>query len=322
MQLEDLKAVYRIPTAWRDLGLPGQPGKSVASPFREDHSPSFSVFQDGMRYKDHATGDGGDLFDFVMMGRMCAMAEAVRFVEERLGITCPEHQSDTTWKPAAKLPPLRAESTTELRELANGRGFAVEGLQLAQERGFLKFATLWRHPAWCVSDRRQQLHEFRRIDGQLWPAYGRLSERKSHCTGTGKSWPLGVEESRSYPKIAMVEGAPDFLAAFHFMVVERKQDTVAPVAVLGAANHRLAPEAMAMFAGKTVCLYPHVDEAGVKAAKAWALALRDAGAARVTAFDLSGLILVDDTKGKDLADVCRVNADCFEQQPKLMEILP
>jgi hypothetical protein len=54
----------------------------------------------------------------------------------------------------------------------------------------------------------------------------------------------------------------------------------------------------------------------------WAQALRAAGAARVTAFDLSGLVMLDGTQGKDLADVCRVNADCFEREQKLNEVLP
>lgn len=119
----------------------------------------------------------------------------------------------------------------------------------------------------------------------------------------------------------MVHGAPDFLAVFHFLLIEGKKKTIAPVAILGAANHALSPEALTKFAGKSVCLCPHAD-AGQKAARAWALALREASAARATAFDLSDLVLVDGTVGKDLADVCRVNADCFERERKLGEVLP
>ena len=120
----------------------------------------------------------------------------------------------------------------------------------------------------------------------------------------------------------MVEGAPDLLAAFHFIVVEGKQSTVAPVAVLGAANYLLAPEALVAFGGKSVCIYPHLDAAGRKASRVWALALRDAGAARVTAFDLSGLVLTNGRSGKDLADVCQIGPDCLEQESKFLEVLP
>jgi hypothetical protein len=50
--------------------------------------------------------------------------------------------------------------------------------------------------------------------------------------------------------------------------------------------------------------------------------LKAAGAARVTAYDLSGLVLVDGTAGKDLADVCRISADCLERERKFVEVLP
>lgn len=322
MELKTIKAAYRIAAAWRDLNLPGQPGNCVPSPFRPDHKPSFSVFDDGTRWKDHATGDAGDVFDFVRLARGCSMADAIRFVEDRLGITRPERKPHAAKKTGAKLPPLRAGTADELRELAERRGFFVEALRFAESRGYLRFCNLWGHAAWCVGDSRRALFEFRRLDGQKWSAYGRLPERKAHCVGTGKAWPLGVMESEPFPKIAMVEGAPDFLAAIHFLIVEGKEKTVAPVAVLGAANHALAPEALAKFAGKSVCLYPHADEAGQTAARAWALALRDAGAARLTAFDLSGLVLMDGTEGKDLADVCRISPDCFEREQKFAGVLP
>ena len=275
-----------------------------------------------MRFKDHATGEGGDVFDFIKIARGCNTVEAIRFVEERLGIPRPDGQPSGSNNEKPKLPPLRAGTADELRELSDRRGFMVEALRMAESHDCLKFTNLWGYPAWCVCDQRQQLHEFRRLDGQHWPAYGRLPERKSHCLGRGKAWPLGIMESKPFQKIAMVEGAPDFLAAFHFLLVEGKEKSVAPVAVLGAANHALAPDALAMFAGKQVCLYPHTDEAGQTAARAWALALRAAGAARVSAFDLSGLVLVDDSPGKDLADVARISADCFERERKFLEVLP
>jgi hypothetical protein len=294
----------------------------VSSPFREDRSPSFSVFEDGTRWKDHATGEGGDVFDFIAKARGCNTASAIRFVEERLGITHPERKQEAARKEGPKLPVLREGTAAELRELSDRRGFMVEALRLAETRGFLRFCTLWGNAAWCVGDSRGRLHEFRRVDGHKWSAYGRLPERKAHCTGAGKAWPLGVLESEPFPKIAMVEGAPDFLAVFHFLLIEGKEKTVAPVGVLGAANHALAPEALAKFAGKSVCLYPHADDAGQKAALAWARQLKEAGAARVTAFDLSGLVLVDGTVGKDLADVCRISADCLEHERKFAEVLP
>ena len=51
-----------MPELWKVLDLPGEPKKSMCSPFREDANESFSVFQkDGLWfYKDHANGEKGD----------------------------------------------------------------------------------------------------------------------------------------------------------------------------------------------------------------------------------------------------------------------
>lgn len=320
MELNELKARYTIRDAWCDLNLPGSPGKCVPSPFREDRSPSFSVWAEGTKAKDFATGESFDVFDFVAKARGCDVAGAIAFVREHLGVP-------REWKPelkrsVPKIPRLRPSTDTELNMLSQRRGFSAASLIAAQERGFLFFSEMWGHAAWCLTDSRRELFEFRCVDGDKWPAYGRLPARKAHCTGAGKSWPLGVMESLTFPNIAMVEGAPDFLAAIHFLLLEDKLSIVAPVGILGAANHRLAPEALAKFKDKTVWLYPHVDEAGRKAVREWARQLKDAGAARVTAFDLSGLMMVDGTEGKDLADVCRISADCFEQNRKFAEVMP
>ncbi|NBV21912.1 MAG: hypothetical protein EBS05_08330 [Proteobacteria bacterium] len=325
MEIRDLKVRYPIALAWRDLGLPGQPGKCVCSPFREDRSPSFSVFagDDGERFHDFATAESGDVFDFVARARGCNTAEAIAFVRERLGIVREQRRPEPPRpRPAPVLPTLRAGTDAELRQLSERRGFCIEALTLAQERGFLFFSELWGHPAWCITDQRRQLHEFRRVDCEKWLAYGRLPARKCHCLGHGKEWPIGTLESTPFGKIAWVEGAPDLLAAFHYLRVERKLETVAPVGILGASNRALAPEALAQFKGKAVCLYPHADDAGRQAARIWARQLKDAGAGRVTAFDLSGLMKVDGTTGKDLADVAFLSAESFECEAKWQEVMP
>jgi hypothetical protein len=325
IDLAELKHRYPIAAAWRDLGLQGQPGKCVCSPLRQDRSPSFSVWstQDGERWRDFATSEKGDVFDLVAKARGCNMAEAIAFVRERLGgVREPLRLPPLRPRVPPKLPPLRRGTREELLELSGRRGFAVESLMLAQERGFLFFCDLWGHAAWCISDQRSQLHEFRRVNGEKWPAYGRLPARKCHSIGHGKSWPIGTLESAAFGKVAWVEGAPDLLAAFHFIRAEGKTGSVAPVGILGASNRALAPEALAQFKGKTVCLYPHSDDAGRKAAREWARQLKDAGAARVTAFNLSGLVKLDGTEGKDLADLALLSAESFERDAKWAEVMP
>ncbi len=312
MELSDLKQRCTIRDAWRDLGLAGEPAKTCRSPLRPDKSPSFSVFDEDRRFHDFATGEGGDVFDFVAAVRGCDIAAAIKFIEARLGIVRVERMPEAPPKPGPRLPALRQGTADELHELSERRGFAVEALRMAERRGVLQFCSLWGNAAWCVTDRRRELFEFRRVDGAKWPAYGRLCERKAHCVGTGKAWPIGTLESERFAKVVVVEGAPDFLAAIHFLHLEQKTEIVAPVGILGASNHRLAPEALARFKGKHVCLFPHVDEAGRAAVREWARQFKAAGAARVTAFDLSGLVKADGTAGKDLADVLKIHADCFD----------
>jgi hypothetical protein len=321
--LDDLKARYRIDDAWRDLGFPGTPSKSCRSPFRDETNPSFSVFSEGGRFHDFATGASGTVIDFVGLALNADTKGAIRWIENRLGVHRePPPRREAEPKRPAKIPPLRVGTESEVRELADRRSFSVEALRLAEERGFLRFASLWGQPSWCLRDGRGELFEFRRLDGRKFDAYGNLAERKSHCIGTGKSWPIGTLEAEAFAKVAWVEGAPDLLAAFHFLLIEGKAGSVAPVAVLGASNHRLAPEALAKFKGKEVRMFPHLDEAGRKGAREWALGLKAADAGRIVAFDLSGLVLADGTDGKDLADVCRISPQGFETDDKWREVLP
>ena len=134
----------------------------------------------------------------------------------------------------------------------------------------------------------------------------------------------GPLESRNHSltlRLHSLRGAPDFLAVFHFIFAEGKEETVAPCAMLGAANHRINPEALKYFKGKHVCLYPHLDDAGHSAAKAWASQLRENGA-YVEAFDLSGCRKTDGSMGKDLNDINFIDVDSYEKEWKFWEVLP
>lgn len=219
------------------------------------------------------------------------------------------------------MPDLRPGSPVELNQLAEARGFGVDAMRLAERRGFLGFCEFAGVDCWAVRDRRRMLMEFRRLDGRLFDAYKGLPVRKSHCIGSGKNFPLGIEEAARFSKVVWLEGAADFVAVFNFLLAEGKAESVAPVAMLGAANHRIAEGALSFLHGKEVVLYPHLDEAGQLAAKEWARQLRDAGA-RVKVFDLAGIVRADGTPGKDLGDVCKIAPDCWERERKFWEMLP
>jgi len=306
--IDEIKLAYRIPAAWRDLQLDGEPGKCVCSPFRIEKNPSFSVHEEGRRWHDFATNESGDVVDFVARAVGTDISGALRWIRERLGFaeTIQGEKQDIDGRSKRRrIPELRFASPNELQLLSGQRGFGIDAMKLAEARGFLRFCTFAGLTAWCVTDKRGQLYEFRRLDGAPWPAYKHLPERKSHCLGAGKRWPLGTTEAQAFAKCALVEGAPDFLALLNFLLAEAKDETVAPLAMLGAANEKIDPEAIELIRGRHVRLFPHLDEAGQRAARAWARQLRQAGC-RVDAFDLSSCIRTDGVVGKDLADVCRI----------------
>jgi hypothetical protein len=318
--IEDIKLAYRIPAAWRDLQLDGEAGKCVCSPFRVEPNPSFSIFEDGRKWKDFATGEVGDVVDFVSRAKETDKGGALRWIRQRLGIV----DEDTDRKQTAskrRVPELRFASPDELLALSAHRNFGTDALHLAEARGLLRFCTFAGLTAWCVTDKRRQLYEFRRLDGAPWPAYKHLPERKCHCVGAGKRWPIGTLEATAFDSCALVEGAPDLLALFSFIVFEGKEDKIAPLAVLGAANDKLDDEAIRHLAGKRIRLFPHLDAAGTQAARAWARQLADTGCT-VDAFDLSDCIRTDGAAGKDLADVCRISPDCWRGETKFHQILP
>lgn len=70
-----------IPTLWRILNLVGDPPAKdgvYRSPFREERNPSFSIFANGTRFKDHATGESGDAITFYAMARGIENRDAVK----------------------------------------------------------------------------------------------------------------------------------------------------------------------------------------------------------------------------------------------------
>jgi CHC2 zinc finger len=320
LAIGEIKLAYRIPAAWRDLQLDGAPGKSACSPFRHDRNPSFSIYADGRKWKDHGTNEQGDVIDFVARAMDTDTAGALRWIRQRLGfVDCRSNGTGKGRKP--RIGELRDGSPEELVALNVARGFAIEGLKLAEARGFLRFCTYFKQTAWCVTDRRRELFEFRRLDGKPWPAYKHLAERKAHCVGAGKCWPLGVLEAEGFAKCALVEGAPDFVGTFNFLLAEGKEETVAPLAMLGAANEVIDPEALKLLAGRCVRLYPHQDPHGQRAARSWARQLLKVDC-KIDALDLEGCVRTDGVAGKDLADLLQCDPDCWQKLQKFHEVLP
>lgn len=117
--IKEIKLAYRIPAAWRDLQLDGEPGKCVRSPFREDKKPSFSVHADGKRWRDFGTNERGDVVDFVRRALGADTKGALAWIRDRLGFISGKNREGK--KP--RIPTLRFGSDAEPQRLSEQRGF-------------------------------------------------------------------------------------------------------------------------------------------------------------------------------------------------------
>lgn len=243
--------------------------------------------------------DKGDLIGLWKRVRNVDLSQACQQAIEWLGLpreeTKPTHlhpvkpietraPSETWIKLQERLRPGTREelaAVAKLRKLPN-----VAGLEAATENGQLWFGKVWddgfEYPSWILTDGARRNAQARKLDGSLWSMQAKAKTIK----GCEARWPVGIAEADDAPELALVEGGPDLLACWSYIVAQGKRGVVVPVTMFGASN-AIHPEALPKFAGKKVWLFPHGDEAGAKAARAWSEELRGVGS-RPETFDLSG----------------------------------
>ena len=213
-------------------------------------------------------------------------------------------------------------SKTYFSRLAALRSLSTAGVRLAYERGLLRFGMFRTRPAWFITDGSGRVTQARRLDGQLWPKRddkGFKSWTIIKDLGDGR-WPVGIGEARDFATLALCEGSPDLLAAFGFLLAENRERDVAPVTMFGGCA-RIHADALPLFAGKRVRIFPHVDDTGERAVSRWAEQLAATGAT-VDAFSFAGLRRTDGEPVKDLCDLAAIHADDFEEHRCLWSIFP
>ena len=336
-----IKQRISIPWLWQYHNLPGspKPGGRCHSPFYQDKNPDFFIARDGSWFVDHGEPDHkGDVIRFEMLASGCPVREAIRKLRELASLpengarrlTVNARSRPLEYQHTAKLQPMTLDflergSTDDLKQLAALRGLSFEAVQTATAAGVLRFATLRdccaSVRAWIVTDQTRYVAEARRLDGKPWK---HIDGAKSWTLPGGsegrKRWPLGILEAQSCRAIALVEGAADFPAAFHWIWAEDRTD-VAPVAILGASMS-IHPVALPLFRGKRVRIFPHFDAKrfnGFDGARRWEAQLRSAGVI-VDCFDCSGLARNDGQPVSDLNDLCSVSYELWQGQ--IREILP
>jgi hypothetical protein len=316
-EIASAKERLTIPVIWALMNLPGRPGSPCKSPFRKDRRASFSVYDSGQRFKDHATGEAGDSVSFFAKARGVEMAAALReFIELANGRSncspvTPEMRAERPERPTKpNLSRFRDGTPAELHQIAETRRLDVAAVELAQAMGTLVFGLVCNIPSWILTDASGLCAEGRRLDGKLYPAITtkryELDERKAHTLRQSKkNWPVGIlpaPEYRQLDAIALVEGGPDYLAVLHFMLLQYRTG-ILPVAMLGRGQGWIDPAALVHFRGKRVRIYPHDDDdgGGRRSALVWAQQLEQVGAA-VDFFVFDGMRKADGTRAKDLND--------------------
>jgi hypothetical protein len=326
--LEIAKGRLRIPELWQLRDWPGKPGKSCKFPDGTDKNPSASVFQDGLLLKDYRSGNTYDAPGLLAEVEGMTPGAACRLFIQLSGVT-PEimhsahfaprqlNKPDTMeHRPKPKLPVLERGNEADLQALARLRSVSVEAVRMATARGFLWFANSIEGRAWILTDRERWNATARRLDGQTWQLLSSKPKARM-LPKTWASWPIGLPEAADYPAIALVEGAPDLLAAFHFAVAQGTVDDIAPVCMASSGIY-IPTECLSAFSGKRVRIFVHDDEAGRPAFENWTRQIEWAGGI-VDGFDFSGLLCDDGAPVADLNDLSRIGAHSWEQWGYLVD---
>jgi hypothetical protein len=257
--LAEAKDRIRIPDLWREFGYHGEPKKQCRCPFHEDRSPSFSVFDDGKRWKCHAGCGEGSVIDFLATAKGISDEDACHEILRRAeGDREPAREERAKRETAVldlstRIPwlPWNSQHEELAQRVADSRGLRIASVKLASAWfDTVAFGHVCDHDCWILSDASRKGAEARRIDGRPFPAIGTLGERKSHTLrGSNKSWPVGLLSTsfdarllrKHSHNILLLEGGPDYLAGCQ-LLVGRDPYTFLPVTMLGASQN-IAAEA-------------------------------------------------------------------------------
>jgi hypothetical protein len=284
MMIQEAKTILDIPAVAARVYPNWRPAISCVSPFREDRKPSFSVYDHGQQWKDHATGDHGDAVDFLAKALDIPAQEAVRRFVEMAGGGCrvqaprpklaptpaPEDTNEKRQKRAA-WPIMECPALEEKEAIATLRHLPVEGPHWAAIDATLRMATYEGERCWIIRSTCGKNAQARRLDGQ------KIGDLKAKTLpGAVATLPVGNYHDTRWPAVALVEGGPDVLAAYAGIHRLGLLDTVAVCGMLGASM-RPPYGALATMKGRRVRIFQHSDEAGAKAADGWARLINNAG---------------------------------------------
>ncbi len=276
---------------WKGLGLAGYPlpGQACRCPFHEEKHPSFSIYRsssDGRwMWKCHSKcNDHGDVLDFVVKVTGMSKGDALSWLRKSvrgpvyapsLRPQQPRMPSEPSERPK---PSLRLDVGTEdeIRKLAALRGFQVRGLNLASDRGLLRFADHMEERCWVTTDSDRAAMSCRPLASRTW-ANG-FQGKVKNAPNSIKDHLLGGCDVAKYNVQFVTEGGPDLLAA-HDMIWQLDDYGMVSAKYVGAsgflsANSALSSLVAERFRDLKVVIFAHGDEVGIGNAEGWASQIR------------------------------------------------
>lgn len=313
LDIADAKLRVLLPELARILHIPGKiperDGELCACFWHERHKhgdsrPSFNFHSGLTRYRCFGCGASGDAGD--MIAEFCGISQEDglrRFIEIAGGEVSPAHPLPSRAPVAAKeappvdpwndspekaakrktWPALRRGTDAELEAVARLRSLDVETMRAADRLGWLRFCELAGRPSWALVSDCGRMAQVRKNDGEEWERAGHKFKAWS-LPGSGAAHPLGLKTLvDDIPFVAIASGGPDFLSLLELVNMEGRASDCAILGILGESV-KLAAPVVKRCGGLRVRLFAHNDEAGRRAAAAWATQLSEAGAT-VDAFD-------------------------------------
>jgi hypothetical protein len=325
MNLQEAKEVLSIHSLWSRLNLPGKASKSCIAPHRKDRNPSFSVYDNGRKFKDFGTNQSGDAIDFLQLvlgvGRTQACSEFLNLAKSSASARAKPRKrtAKNNVRPSLSLDSnLRKGLDWDLRKLSDRRNIGIQGLQLATNRGFLRFGEGKLEGIWSLVDLDGVFRQDRLLNGELI-AFKSGGRAKARTLGT-LSCPLGHQAVAGYRVLLLVEGGPDFLAAHHLISNTACPDEYGVVGMLGV-GHRFNLDDMNAYNGKRIRIFPHMDASGISASIEWERALIRHGA-NTDVYDFHDLETQAGEPVSDLNDFLNVNVEAWERDEQVRNPLP
>jgi hypothetical protein len=254
-------------------------GNWIIGSTKNDEGKSLHVQLTGNRaglWLDFATGEKGDLIGLWRAARGASLRDTCTEAMKFLGIERVQEEREE---------PTASQAWTQLqREMGTGTSPDIDalvvlrklpnddGLRAAIENGHLFFGPVFDkadsnyHHSWIITDSSRMGAQARRLDGK---PYGDGQKSKT-IHGTAGRWPIGIADAGNSLDLAMVEGGPDFLAAYTAIEMLGLANQIQPVAMLGSSQ-TIHPNALEKFCGRTVWIFPHNDDnmAGIQGAIRW-----------------------------------------------------